>query len=268
MDSSSVNKVAGAVSEFSGLLGPCPSISGPCRVSLPLKRDAKKLAFTLDDFLSRDECARLIHAAESLGFSPAGLGRSGQQAVVSAVRDSCRLISEDAVLAAQLLERLRPFLPSVWQGRRLVGLNEQLKFLRYRPGQKFVAHYDGAFCRYNTPNRTFLTVQLYLSLNHIEGGATRFVGLNDADCGTSCAPKAGRALVFQHALLHEGEEVRNGVKYTIRTDVEYGGWSCPAWLQESLGFGGSYWERRRRFLAGAAVLVAGVSVFRASRASV
>ncbi len=34
-------------------------------------------------------------------------------------------------------------------------------------------------------------------------------------------PKAGSVLVFQHDILHEGSEVKEGRKYTIRMDVLY-----------------------------------------------
>lgn len=147
--SQDVNGVAVPISIVGGTLVADPvrlNILGPNRVHLPLARDSSKLAFTLEQVLTPSECERLIRAAESLGFAPAGLGRTGEQAVVTEFRDSARLISEDPLLAEQIFQRIQPFLPTVWQGRRLLGLNEQLKFLRYGPGQKLVAHFDGAFC--------------------------------------------------------------------------------------------------------------------------
>ena len=35
-------------------------------------------------------------------------------------------------------------------------------------------------------------------------------------------PKVGMALVFEHAILHEGVAVEEGTKYVLRTDVMYG----------------------------------------------
>lgn len=246
-DKGDVNLVAGPVSTTARLCWDDrrSSISGPHRVALPLKRDASKLAFTLDHVLSAEECECLIQAAESVGFSQAGLGRPGAQIVDTKFRDSSRLITEDFALAHLIYRRVVPHLPSIWQGRRLIGLNEQLKFLRYQPGQKFVPHYDGCFMRPNTSNKTCLTLQLYLSAEHVEGGATIFCD-NDGKAGTRCEPLPGKALIFQHNILHEGEEVRNGTKYTIRTDVEYSGWSLIAALQEFLGFGGCWSEQRWR----------------------
>jgi len=243
--------VNAALDQSSSILALSPrgleeQIQGPNRLLLPLDRDSGKLAFTLENVLSPCECEALINAAESSGFASAGLGAAGEQEVVSELRDSGRLISNDPLLARQIFDRIRPHLPTIWRGRRILGLNEQLKFLRYRPGQKFVAHFDGAFCRPGTPNKTCLTVMLYLSRQQSgAGGSTRFVGSDDGSF-TSCVPAVGRALVFQHNILHEGEEVNEGVKYTIRTDVEYGGVTFWGQLQEALGFGGTPCEQHFR----------------------
>jgi hypothetical protein len=61
----------------------------------------------------------------------------------------------------------------------------------------------------------------------LRGGATTFHSFNrqrrfDVD------PKIGRVLIFQHKrLLHSGDEVSAGIKYTMRSDVmfEYDGGS-------------------------------------------
>lgn len=54
------------------------------------------------------------------------------------------------------------------------------------------------------------------------GGATRFWAMYDSETFMDVNPKAGACLVFQHRnLLHSGEEVVRGVKYTVRTDVMY-----------------------------------------------
>lgn len=239
----SINNVASAFAEQL-LLHSSTDIHGPHHIQLPLARDRQKIAFTLENVLSPVECKRLIDAAENVGYGIAGLGSIGSQGAHTQFRDSARLIVDDVGLAQQLFSRLRPFLPTVREGRRILGLNEQLKFLRYHPGQKFVAHFDGAFCRPNTPNMTKLTVQFYLSHGQVEGGTTNFIG-EHAERVVRCTPDAGRALVFQHSILHEGAEVKEGVKYTIRTDVEYGGRTCMAQMQERIGLGGSPIEQRR-----------------------
>ncbi|KAJ3054912.1 hypothetical protein HK097_000377 [Rhizophlyctis rosea] len=59
--------------------------------------------------------------------------------------------------------------------------------------------------------------------NAIRGGATRFwgVGLNHRSW-MDVEPRVGRVLLFQHrGLVHSGEEVRGGVKVSVRTDLMY-----------------------------------------------
>ena len=151
-------------------------------------------------------------------FFEGNVKASANRQVLSDIRDSSRIISCDPVFAQQIFERISPYLPCVWQGRRLLGLNEHLKILRYGAGQKFKAHFDGCFRRPGTANQTFLTVQLYLSAGKLSGGATRFVGA--ADDGVDCLPTKGKAVIFQHNILHEGAEVFDGIKYTIRTETK------------------------------------------------
>ena len=53
------------------------------------------------------------------------------------------------------------------------------------------------------------------------GGATAFLS-RDKTRGLDINPKMGSVLIFQHeGLLHEGAEVKEGVKYTMRTDILY-----------------------------------------------
>ncbi len=54
---------------------------------------------------------------------------------------------------------------------------------------------------------------------HLAGGATNFLA-DDVDLPTaSVKPVPGRVLLFEHRLLHEGEEVSDGVKYVFRSYI-------------------------------------------------
>ena len=60
----------------------------------------------------------------------------------------------------------------------------------------------------------------------LKGGATRFFSPSlpseNTDKCLDFMPKEGACLVFQHkGLVHSGEEVERGVKYTVRSDVMY-----------------------------------------------
>ncbi|PLB54637.1 hypothetical protein P170DRAFT_421309 [Aspergillus steynii IBT 23096] len=132
----------------------------------------------------------------------------------------------------------------------LTRLNERLRFLKYEGGEYFRPHWD-AF--YRTPDRqeqSFYTIHLYLNgdgeqdvqelarqhervlnggdvnLNvsgELLGGATSFIPrYEDQETQVRVFPKTGSMLVFQqNGLLHGGDPVFRGTKYTVRTDMMY-----------------------------------------------
>jgi hypothetical protein len=54
------------------------------------------------------------------------------------------------------------------------------------------------------------------------GGATTFHSNLDDDKKMDIDPKAGRVLIFQQRrLLHSGDDVVAGIKYTMRSDLMY-----------------------------------------------
>lgn len=93
------------------------------------------------------------------------------------------------------------------------------------------AHYDGSYITPDGTEVSFLTLHLYLNSSgstsdpgSLRGGATRFLApdYRAASRYLDVEAKQGRVLVFQHAqLIHSGEKVSSGVKYTMRTDIMY-----------------------------------------------
>jgi len=76
---------------------------------------------------------------------------------------------------------------------------------------------------------TLFTIHLYLNDSQQEvgksvdlvGGATSFLSRGE-ERKVDVDPKAGRVLIFQHrSLLHSGDDVKKGIKYTMRTDIVY-----------------------------------------------
>ena len=99
-------------------------------------------------------------------------------------------------------------------GRRALGLNERLRFYRYEAGQMFAPHVDGYYRRPNG-EQSLLTWMIYLN-DDFTGGETKFYGAE-----VEVKPETGMMLVFRHALLHEGAEVRAGRKYVLRSDIMF-----------------------------------------------
>lgn len=198
-------------------LGPPPS--GPSAVRPG--PSAARTCFLVDGVLDGPACARIQALAEARGFSATGVDYP------PSYRDNDRLVLDDPALAAGLFARLAPLLPArvvddagaVWE---LVGLNDRFRFCRYRDGQGFRVHRDGAHAP-GPSARSRFTCQIYLNdAASFEGGATRFYEARHAERAIGAVtPRAGTAVIFDHDLWHDGEPVRAGTKYVMRTDVIY-----------------------------------------------
>ena len=102
---------------------------------------------------------------------------------------------------------------------------------------------DGSYVTPDGKEISFFTLHLYLNdaettapgEKPLIGGATTFSANwgwgseYDVKGKLDVAPKVGRVLLFQHRNLpHCGEEVHQGVKYTMRTDLMYAMEKKPA----------------------------------------
>ena len=97
---------------------------------------------------------------------------------------------------------------------RFHAVNERFRFYKYEPGQRFKLHHDGCFAR-SDDEASFLTFMIYLNEPE-DGGETSFPELD-----LLVPAKTGHALFFQHSLLHEGTELKAGLKYVLRSDLMY-----------------------------------------------
>jgi predicted 2-oxoglutarate/Fe(II)-dependent dioxygenase YbiX len=172
------------------------------------------LSFTLDGVLSPDECRSLIARIEAAGPKVAPVSRAEGPVVDLEMRNNTRVMFDDPELAALLYARVVDRVPATISGRRVVGANERLRCYRYAAGQRFAPHYDGAFAR-DLLECSKLTFIVYLN-EEFTGGETAMLDLDQV-----IVPRTGRALLFQHAILHEGCEVTSGVKYAVRSDIMY-----------------------------------------------
>ncbi|XP_006813613.1 uncharacterized protein LOC102806073 [Saccoglossus kowalevskii] len=189
-------------------------------IELPGYIQSDKLAFYIDNVFTKQECDEFIRKSEEIGFTMAkiNIGR-GRQKSAPEVRNNSRCYIDSFEESENIWERIKQFVPRVWNGHEALGLNERLRVLRYDEGEYFAPHWDGSYQRDNK-ERSYITVQLYLN-EGFEGGATTFLPLDDSSRSVKCIPKIGRILVFQHDILHEGSVLESGRKYAIRTDVMY-----------------------------------------------
>lgn len=174
--------------------------------------------FTVSNFLSTTECDEYIAMSEKIGYDIATINAVGGHVIRPEVRNNNRVILDDTKLAETIWQRLKAFVPPVFEDRQVLGLNERFRFYRYSPGQYFKPHYDGCFRRQNG-EQSQITLMIYLNDNFV-GGETRF-DLRYPYFDVTIVPEKGMALCFDHYLLHEGSELIKGRKYVLRTDIMY-----------------------------------------------
>ncbi|KAJ7027998.1 hypothetical protein C8F04DRAFT_1120704 [Mycena alexandri] len=202
-------------------------------------------AVVLDSLFSKPELSGVLAQAEaSYPWDVAQVNVSGSYAFTNtSYRNGQRIIYDSFELSEQIFKKVRPHLKDIEdieeitfangqklkQKWRMVRLNERLRFLRYPVGGFFRKHCDGAYENEENGQRTFYTLQFYLpsdssgsheSFFAAKGGTTRFIGRKETYADVQANP--GRVLVFQHAtLMHTGEEVTDGVKCAVRSDILY-----------------------------------------------
>lgn len=210
-------------------------------------------ATVVDDAFTPAECAALLARASADATWHSARADTPPEAVAS-FRVSERILRIDAEAADVIYARLAPFVDDITELRpggkwaaiahrsgrvqgpvwRLARVNPRLSFLRYGPGQYFQRHCDGLVSleEDGRVHKSFVTLHLYLSddknseeggkaQGSLAGGATRFWA-PDKKHFLDVEPRVGRVLIFQQRMLvHSGEPVTGGLKYTMRSDFLY-----------------------------------------------
>lgn len=199
--------------------------------------------FQLLSVLSRQECLRLIHLSEQLGYL-----KDAAVSLPREIRHNHNVVwVTDETTDTRIWQRVAHLITqdsTVAAGKRPLGLNARFRFYRYGEGDFFKFHSDGAWPGSRVideqlianayPDRfSLMTCLIYLN-DEFEGGATRFL-VNANDPGKPARRSGpvkevdvrtpmGGMLCFPHGLhplhcIHSGEAVMRGTKYIIRTDV-------------------------------------------------
>jgi prolyl 4-hydroxylase len=179
------------------------------------------------DFLSKQECDRLVEAARPrMQRSMTADPRTGET-MVDTVRTSRGMFfhRDETPLVRTIKARIAKLL------RWPVSHGEHLQVLHYRPGDRYEPHYDyfdptqpGAAPLLARGGQRLATFLMYLREPE-RGGDTTF-----PDIGLSFAPKRGSALFFSYPVpdpssksLHGGAPVQAGEK-----------WVATKWLREGV----------------------------------
>lgn len=172
------------------------------------------LVQTLDAALSLEQCRLYINRFRKSASELAPVvGKVGQPLIDTEVRNNTRVMWDSVDEANALLEPVRDIVPSRFKGHALIGANERLRLYRYEKGERHGAHWDSEVILEKRISR--LTLVFYLN-DDFEGGATLF-----PEIGQTLTPKAGRAALFQHRVLHAAQPVTHGEKFVLRSDVFY-----------------------------------------------
>jgi hypothetical protein len=174
------------------------------------------LVWTVDDALSADDCARYIqrlHVGQP-ELAPI-VNEHGEPTLDLDVRNNTRVMWDDAIEANALVARVAAHVPQRLMDKKLVGGNPRIRVYRYGPGEKHGAHWD-TVVHLEDGILSQVTLVFYLN-DDFEGGETEFPELNQR-----IVPRKGRALLFQHRILHIASEVVRGAKFVLRTDILYG----------------------------------------------
>jgi len=167
------------------------------------------------NFLTHEECVGFIEFGENEGFKEALINVRGDGQVMNKdVRDNDKHTFQARDLASQLWDLIQEHVPAEIEGWTASGLNEQFRIYRYKDGQQFKRHMDGAFKR-DEFEHSKITAIIYLN-EGFEGGETVFVTPYEI-----IEPLAGTLLLFAHKQLHMGSPVPEGTKYILRSDVMY-----------------------------------------------
>ncbi|GKU89418.1 hypothetical protein SLEP1_g3556 [Rubroshorea leprosula] len=195
--------------------------------------------FTVQDFFTSAESKAFIKVAESIGFAHQGsLGPTHGEAY----RDNDRMSVNDPALADQIWQSglSKLFSDVKIRGKFAVGLNPNIRFYRYKPGQRFGRHVDESV-DLGGGKRSHYTLLIYLSggskpkakndpnnpkdsgSEPLVGGETVFYGSRNSIVA-EVAPTEGMALLHIHGdkcMLHEARNVSKGIKYVFRSDVAF-----------------------------------------------
>lgn len=172
---------------------------------------AHNFPHTIDRFLSAGECAAAILLAETAGFGGATVRTKSGNHALPHIRNNDRAMVPAGPWRELLWGRLLTIALPELDGEHAVGLPEELRFYRYRSGQRFKMHKDGPWNEAGLTSK--LTFLVFLN-EDFDGGGTDFRG-------SVVQPATGMALLFPHATWHEGMTVTAGTKYVLRSDILY-----------------------------------------------
>eukprot|EP01084_Bolivina_argentea_P282534 483639_1 len=187
--------------------------------------DSSKFAVLYHSIFSREECASWIDFSYNLetsyqrSLSPTYI--PSDDLILDQKQANYEIIFvEDRNIALYLFERFKHILP---KNMEIVGLNQRIRFLRYKEGQYLNRHQDTIYVKKIMNVRVEKCVSLVIYLNDgYQGGNTVFVNPFDSDntlFHSNIIAQTGNVLLFDPSIWHKGATVGKGTKYVISLDA-------------------------------------------------
>ena len=197
------------------------------RPNIPFTRDGEYTVQEIPDFLTKEECDRVMKLANPKLFtSKVYTSNSDLEDKNVRISDQCWLKTSDDEFISELSRRIADITETD------VKSQEDLQVVRYKTGGFYKPHFDA--CNKETDDCTrlnrglgprFITFIIYLN-DDFNGGETYFPQID-----TKVTPKRGKAAIFYNVdndgeilpkSLHGGLDVKNGEK-----------WICNKWIRLS-----------------------------------
>jgi prolyl 4-hydroxylase len=175
-----------------------------------------KMVMVIDNFLSKDECIKLIGWSEIKGYSDIQTNKYNNKFTDPDFRNdkSCTMklsdLNKESNFIKDFEQKIKTYAPN------LSGINNLIRFSKYIDGGKCIAHKDATYLTSNS--KSTHTILVYLNSLPKNNGCTRFTTTNNTNY-FDIQPIVGRAIIFDQSLLHSSTPINNNTKYTIRTDL-------------------------------------------------
>lgn len=179
-----------------------------------------------ENFLSKEFCDELVMLSEAKGYDEADISYTSGARMNKEYRDNYRCLYRDENLRVQLESLVLEMAPKevtfIQEGgvlikKELLGLSGNFRFYKYLPGNKFKKHRDTN--QLEEGGVSLYTVLFYL--NDVEEGGETAVYDPSLENRILVKAETGKLLIFNHTIVHTGEEVTKGIKYVLRTDLIY-----------------------------------------------
>lgn len=169
--------------------------------------------FEVLELVSAQTCGAWIMLAEELGMRPAPIYTGAGPELDQRLRECAEVSLPGHAIAHQLTLAITTRLERSPLATGFSHVGEQVRLCRYQPGDYFVPHRDHTLREQDA--QSLFTLLIYLSDGFV-GGETRFL-LPDGPLQVT--PERGKALCFEHELVHEGMLMEQGTKYVLRADL-------------------------------------------------